>query len=52
MFVRLSGKITFVSPVQLKNAYHPMPVRLSGKVTLVSAVQLENDLIPMCVTPF
>ncbi len=33
MEVRLSGKVTEVSPVQPANAFSSMLVRLSGKVT-------------------
>jgi uncharacterized membrane protein HdeD (DUF308 family) len=39
MLVTLSGIVTLVSQLQLKNAPSPMLVTLSGIVTLVSQLQ-------------
>ena len=42
MLVTLSGIVTLVKPLQLRNAYSPMFVTLFGIVTLVNLPQPEN----------
>jgi hypothetical protein len=50
MLVTLSGIVTLVRELQLKNAEDPMLVTLLGILTLASELQPSNAEFPMLVT--